>query len=77
MILRDGLTLTFAGLALGGLAAWAAVRVLNSQLYNVSANDPLTFGVVGLLLASVALWACYLPARKAMKTDPLAAIRHE
>jgi putative ABC transport system permease protein len=77
LILRDGLALTGTGLALGGLAAWAAVRVLNSQLYNVSASDPLTFCLVALLLASVALWACYLPARKAMKTDPMTALRHE
>jgi putative ABC transport system permease protein len=77
MVLREVMTLIVAGLALGALAAWAAARVLESQLYNMRANDPLTFGVVATLLAGVALLACYLPARKAMRIDPLAALRHE
>ena len=77
MVLREGASLILAGLALGALAAWASARVLESQLYNMRANDPLTFGVVAMLLAGVALLACYLPARKAMRIDPLAALRHE
>ncbi len=77
LVLREGAALVVAGLALGLLAAWAALRVLQSQLYNMSTTDPLTFGVVALLLAGVALLACYVPARKAMRTDPLAALRYE
>jgi putative ABC transport system permease protein len=77
MVLREGMTLIMAGLALGALAAWASLRVIESQLYNMRANDPLTFGGVAMLLAGVALLACYLPARKAMRTDPLAALKHE
>jgi putative ABC transport system permease protein len=77
MVLREGASLIVAGLALGALAAWASARVIESQLYNMRANDPLTFGVVSMLLAGVALSACYLPARKAMRIDPLAALRHE
>src|SRR5262249_23575303 len=77
LVLRDGLMLIAAGLPLGLLAAWAGLRVLESQLYNTSVTDPSTLGVMALLLASVALWACYLPARRATKTDLLAALRCE
>ena len=77
LVLREGAMLVVAGLALGLLAAWASLRVLQSQLYEMSTRDPLTFVVVALLLAGVALVACYMPARKAMQTDPLAALRHE
>jgi putative ABC transport system permease protein len=64
-------------LAAGLLAAWALLHVLQSQLYELRASDPLTFGVAALLLAGVALLACHLPARNAMQTDPLAALRAE
>ena len=77
LVLRDGLKLIAAGLVIGLCAAIAAMRMLQHQLYDVSATDPLTFGVVTLLLAGVALLACYVPARKAMRTDPLAALRYE
>ncbi|HET6891088.1 MAG TPA: ABC transporter permease [Pyrinomonadaceae bacterium] len=77
LMLREGAALVLAGLALGLPAAWASLRVLQSQLYDMSTTDPLTFGVVSLLLASVALLACYVPARKAMRTDPLATLRYE
>jgi len=77
MVLRDGLTLIGAGVALGVLTAWAALRVLKSQLYDVSATDPATFAGVTALLIVVATLACYLPARRATKVDPLIALRHE
>src|SRR5262249_38824181 len=77
LVLRDGLTLTGAGLALGMLASWAAQRVLKSQLYDVSATDPLTVTVISLLLVAVALVACWIPARRATKVDPMVALRCE
>jgi putative ABC transport system permease protein len=77
LVLREGLALLAAGLAAGLLASWGATRLLRSQLYEVGPGDPLTFILVSLLLAGVALLACYLPARRATRVDPLAALRHE
>jgi putative ABC transport system permease protein len=77
LVLRDGARLVIAGLSLGVLTAGVSLRVLQSQLYDMRTTDPLTFSLVVLLLAGVALLACYLPARKAMQTDPLAALRHD
>jgi putative ABC transport system permease protein len=77
MILREGAMLTLAGLALGVPAALAASRLLEQMLFDVSAHDPLTLAAVAAALAAVATIAGYLPARRAMRVDPLTALRHE
>jgi len=77
LILRQGVLLISIGAAVGLTLALAATRVLQSLLFGVSATDPLTFVVVLLVLIVVALLACYLPARRATRIDPLAALRYE
>jgi putative ABC transport system permease protein len=77
LIIRQGLRLTLGGLTLGLIAAFGLTRVLAGFLHGVSPTDPLTLAVVPLLLFAVALLACYLPARRATKVDPLVAIRRE
>ena len=77
LVLGHGLKLTVIGAALGLLGAFLATRAITSVLYGVSATDPLTFGGVSLLLIGVALVACYVPARRATKVEPLIALRNE
>ena len=77
LVLWDGLIVIGAGLAIGLLLAAIATRVIASFLYGVGATDPLTFIAVPLLLGSVALLASYVPARRAVKVDPLVALRYE
>jgi putative ABC transport system permease protein len=77
LILGRGFGLTLVGIALGLAASFALTRVMSSLLYGVSATDPVTFGGLSLLLTSVALLACYLPTRRAMKVDPMVALRNE
>jgi ABC-type antimicrobial peptide transport system permease subunit len=75
MMIGEGLTLSLSGLALGLVGAWWLGSVAASLLFGVSASDPLTFATVSLLLTAVATSACYFPARRAMKVDPIVALR--
>jgi len=77
MVLRETLFLTFAGLALGLPCARAASRLLGHMLFGVSANDPATLAAVAVTLAAVAALAGYVPARRAMRVDPMVALRYE
>jgi putative ABC transport system permease protein len=77
LVMRDGLVLVGIGLVLGLVTSWAGSRILTGQLYEVRADDPPTFVAVALVLAATAVLACYFPARRATKTDPLVAIRWE
>jgi len=77
LVVGHGMKMALSGVALGLLAALGLTRLLAEMLYGVSPNDPATFAVITLLLALVALLACYLPARRATKVDPLIALRHD
>ncbi|MGA7854095.1 MAG: ABC transporter permease [Candidatus Acidiferrales bacterium] len=77
MIVGDGMKLTGMGLSLGLLGSLLVMKYLESQLYGIKARDPLTFAGVAAGLALVALAACYFPARRATKVDPLVALRYE
>jgi ABC-type antimicrobial peptide transport system permease subunit len=77
MVLREGMLTTVGALAIGLAASALATRLLSSQLFGVGTMDPLTFTIVPLLLGGVALAACYLPARRASRVDPIVALRSE
>jgi putative ABC transport system permease protein len=77
LMLGQGAKLALLGLGAGALAALVLTRLMASLLYGVSASDPLTFGAVAIVLFGVAVTACYIPARRAMRVDPMVALRHE
>jgi ABC-type antimicrobial peptide transport system permease subunit len=77
LVIRKGLSLIVVGLAVGAAGAFALTRVLGKLLYGVTATDPATFVLVSLLLTAVGLLACYIPARRAAKIDPMVALRYE
>ncbi|HSD46381.1 MAG TPA: FtsX-like permease family protein [Pyrinomonadaceae bacterium] len=77
MILRNGMALVTIGLAIGLAGALALTRLMTTLLFEVSPTDPITFAVVALGVILATLLACYIPARRATKVDPLVALRYE
>jgi putative ABC transport system permease protein len=76
-VLRDGMKLTLSGLAIGLIAALGLTRLMMSLLFEVKPTDPVTFAGVTILLGAVSVTACYFPARRAMRVDPMVALRYE
>jgi putative ABC transport system permease protein len=77
MVMTGGMTKTLLGIVLGTAGALGATRLMSSMLYEISAIDPLTFGAMGAILASVSLLAAYLPARRATRVDPIEVLRYD
>ena len=77
LVLRQGAWLTGIGLVIGLGGAYAVTGLLTSLLFGVTATDPITFAIVPLILMTVALLACYIPARRATRVDPMVALSYE
>jgi putative ABC transport system permease protein len=77
MVLGDGARMMLVGAAIGLVAALALTRLMASMLFGVRPTDPITFAAVVVLLSGITLFACFLPARRAAKVDPMVALRYE
>ena len=77
LVLGQGLKLTAIGIAVGTAGALGLTRLISNMLFGVTPTDPVTFTLVGLLLTGVSLAACYLPARRATRVDPIRALKYE
>jgi ABC-type antimicrobial peptide transport system permease subunit len=77
LVIKEGAKFSFVGVLLGVTGAFVVTRLLASQLYGVSTTDPITYAAVALVMTAVTLLACYIPARRAMRIDPLVALRYE
>jgi len=77
IVLGEGMRIALVGVGVGIAAALGLTRLLTKVIYGVSASDPLTFTGVAVLLTTVALLACYIPARRAMRVDPMIVLRYE
>lgn len=77
LVIWEGMSLTILGCGIGLIAGWILTRVIRGLLFEVSPTDPIAFVASSVLLLVVAFGACWLPARRAAKVDPIAALRHE